>query len=405
MRFTQFSTVFKIAVAVSFSVLLAGCGASSGTASNAGTVVLTSEADWVAFQDGPSGSWTVVTPDGGTGTTYTLSVSDTDGRYGIATHRFSTLENAESVRIVQGTRDDSTNVVLNDDVLGTIDATISNYTGSSGEVSTKVSSMLISVNGLYNLEANEGIQDVIAVERDASSVFLGGVSARGLSVSAGGTIAAPLDFSSIELTKNTTQTFTVTGTGAVGAVSLHTANGTSALVSESGSNYAYLNGTISSDMYLFQAASASTGKTMSEYYAASSNPGNRTADLTTMNGLTGASMNFSGLSGLGYTVSSSSPPLWGYIVLASQTRTPNNVRHRIYITSNWLGTNTTYSRPSFSGLPGYNTDWDFVVGTAVTAQANAIMVSGSVIVDFERSTQASAGTVGHFAKADVNFTP
>lgn len=382
------------------TVGLFGCGSDDSNTSNAGSVILTSEADWVAFQDGPGGVWRVVTPDGGSGTTYTLVVSDADGRYGIATQLFSTTINAEFIKIIQATRNDATTLSLGmDDTRGTIDATISNFAGNSGIVSTAGYGVLVTTNKTYNLTAYKGTQDAIATEKDAFSVFLSGVSSRDLSVLT--TVATALDFDSNDLSKNTTQTFTVTG--GTGSVALYTANGASAPVSESGSDYAYLNGTISSDMYFFQAMT--TGKTLSEYYSASSNPGDRTANPTLMNTLSGVAMNYSGLSGLSYTASASSPPMFGYRVYANQNRTPQNVSYYMFISSNWLGTDTTYSRPSFSGLPGYNTDWDFAGGNSVSAAAYAYMLSGASTFNFDGNTQAVAGTVKHVAGSSVNFTP
>lgn len=396
------SAVDVSSVAVIFSCfLLASCGGGV-TSAGAGTVILTSEADWVAFQDGPSGSWTVVAPDGGSGTTYTLDVTDTDGRYGIATHRFSTPLNAEWMKIIQATRDDATNVTLGmDDTRGTINATVSNFAGSSGSVGTKGYTSLVTGDGLFPLTAYTGTRDVITVEKNASSEFLRGVSSRSLSVSAGGTTATTLDYSGFDLSKTTTQTFTVTGGS--GSVALHTATGTTAGVSESGNNYAYLNGPIPGDMYFFQVLA--TGKGLSEFYSASSNPGNRTADPTLINSLTGVTMDYSGLSGLSYTPAASSPVMHSFNVTASQNRTPQKVSYFMTLTKNWLGSDTTYSRPSFSGLPGYNTNWDFTNGVLVSGLAYSLMLSGAGPFNFDGNTQAIAGMVRHTASASVSFTP
>jgi hypothetical protein len=81
------------------------------------------------------------------------------------------------------------------------------------------------------------------------------------------------------------------------------------------------------------------------------------------------------------------------------------ISYIIEITENWVDSATTYERPSFNGLPGFDINWDFDSGTLVSSYIFAYMHSDAGNISINGPPQVATGTVIHTAGQDVSFTP
>jgi hypothetical protein len=387
-----------------FSFTLSACGGGSSTPVT-GKVTLTTDADWVAFQDGPNGKWKQKSPDSTGGRIYTLKVTDANGLYGIAVHRFNSSGNSV-LRVVQATLSDWTSVslALADDAVGNINATVSGLTtGDTATVQANGAPKIYSSDTTQSLIAWTGANDVVAIEQDSSGQFVGGVVNRNVTVGATA-VASSVDLSAPTLTANLAHTYTSSASGANAGVDLLTANGALGQLSDGAGNYVTVNGAASTDLYRFFAYGPSSY--VGRYFATSTDPGDQTIDPSTIAPFYGT-MDASGMSGLDYVPAASSPALSLYEFEPYQFRSPYNVQLYYVLTPAWLGTNTTYTRPDFSSVSGFDTGWDLAAGVSVNGMSFAMMdtlgTSGMNL-----SARYIVGTAGErYDQADgfIGFTP
>ena len=393
-------------------VIGGGGGGGQGPA-GPGTVTLTTDATWVAFQDGPSGAWTVATPDTMGGTVYTLDVTDSDGKFGIAAYAFVASSDMYTTKIVQATRDDT--IDLNMSVkrqTGTLSGTISNMSASNeSAISSKgVAAAVLSNGAGYNIAPMEGARDVIGVEKDANGDFVRGLLQRNYLLTPGGSFTVNVDFSSPNLTASAWQTFSAIG--ATPSVLLYTPTLASAGISDkvgtvngqtTTKDYPFLSGTESGDLYYFQAST--TGKSYGSWASASSNPGDKSVDLSTLAAFTAFSMDYTDITGLQYTPASGYPELHAFFISGLQSLFATDVNWQIILSKNWLGSATSYARPSFSGLAGYNTTWDYQSGFTVFTNGYAYMFDGGPGINWDGEALPAAGRSIYTASKNSSFAP
>lgn len=125
---------------------------------------------WVAFRDGPSGTWTPMSPT--SGNTYDFHVTDGSGRYGVAFHRqeSDTVNTVEKTYVIHATIAELSSLNAFHNAKYTVSGTLSGYTGSNDSAvvvmhNLGVGGNLLGLPALYTIPyVSAGSRDLLAFE-------------------------------------------------------------------------------------------------------------------------------------------------------------------------------------------------------------------------------------------------
>ncbi len=346
-------------------------------------VSITTNASWVACQDGKGSTWNVLDPNNTGVNTFRCTVTDPAGEYGVAvaltrnaTVAGGTVERRD-VEILHGTVAEATTVNLVYEKLNipmaniTIDVTNS----SSGFVNVAIDEIMpltFTGDGTQNTTIEEGTWDLVGFEIDTGTgdvtgnIFL----QRAVTVSDGQTYT--VDFSQATIPSNTLTDHAFQVTASEGGVAtLVTENYTVVPIMDTlGMTWTSLDsGLNSKDRYAFFAGHQVTDDSGNQYGyiwmrvatadPAVPNPGDIQIDLTTRPMVTVTSLDRNTVSWQAYMKHDASPPLRAYGLLLNQgdPELVNSITWDITMTVGWLGSNAayTYTVPDLvneAGLPG-----------------------------------------------------
>lgn len=352
---------------------------------------------WVAFQDGPGGTWQQWTPS--SGNVYDFPVTDASLRYGVAFHRTETSGGlvAEKVYVVHATVTELPSFTNFENAKYTISGQLSNYPNGGDEAGVF---MFLNSDGdtadPYNYSMDNipvGLRDFIAYE----GVPVGGglpqnvVIRRDVNVSADATI--DVDFTNdldVEAFTFNSNTFASgTGTGRLLEVYYSTPNGTSFNLAEGVYNtpvavdYPYITNTGAVDAgagYSFQVTSAGGNRYRIRNRSAGSDPGIMDIGLGSLTNMTGAVVDTVETTGLSYspnpTSFNNSPVFRGFQISLDQTNPGVNggAHWQIKISKGWLNATgaSSYTHPDFSSVTGFGASWDMLTGTTTYATVTAV---------------------------------
>jgi len=405
---TQPSSPAQTCSVTNGSGTVSGSNVTNVSISCVGKFTLTTNSDWVAFQDGPGGTWTKVTPDGGSGQVYTLAVTDPDGKYGIAFHT-NYRDSFDGIVIMQATLSDADSLIgpglsCTTNPNGTI---VNLDAGSSARVYASTSNAhSIVEGGTFNFNTIPCLTDIFGLQYNGSNVITEGQFTRDSNVS--GSAIRDFDFSqSADITGTTAHTFSATGADYTG-VDFVSNNGTYINLGSS-SWQAFNDGTITGDRYRFGAADNTSGTVQMKYIDASTDPGNQSTDISNISALSGVTIADPTTTGLSYTPDASSPPL-RYWYFYYEQGAPITLNWDMFVTVGWMGAATSYSRPDLTGVTGFT--WEFASSTPVSVQVSAGMINrtmSQVIADagqdFSKVPFFKAGVVYEQATTLDSFTP
>jgi hypothetical protein len=351
---------------------------------------------WVAFQDGPTGTWTEWSPT--SGNTYDFPVTDGSGRYGVAFHRQETngTYTVEKTYVIQATLAELSSLNAFHNSSYTVSGTLSGYTGSNDSASVAMHTKEdfgepLVLPHLYTLSrVSGGLRDLLASEWDSATGAPGNFFIqRNINIT-GDLTGQDVDFT----TDGTAATYNLhdfEGSSAGQGLEVYysTNNGTAIeLMSDTydGTNpltYPYVTNaelTQAGDVYSFQIFKTvgSAGKFRIRNQSATSDPGNKSMGLGSVASLSIGGVNSTQTWGLSYTPDptsfSGSPVFRGFQIDLDQTVAgiDGGAHWQFKISTGWLGTATSYTYPLLSGISGYNTGWSMSSGTNTIATISAL---------------------------------
>lgn len=347
---------------------------------------------WVAFQDGPSGSWTEWSPT--SSNTYDFPVTDGSGRYGVAFHVQETdgVNTVEKTYVLHATVAELASLDAFNNPKYSVSGTLSNRTGSNDSFSATMHNLgvggeLVPDPAAYTIPyVSAGSRDLLAIEWIAPFVGPNNfVIRRNIDVSSN-LVGQDVDFtndSDIEAPAVTPNDFFGSSAGQELEVYFATNNGTSfSIMSETydgstAATYGYITNTSmtqTGDAYSFQASNSTGSKYRIRNVAAiDGDPGTRNMGLGNLVSLTGTNVSTTQTTGLNYTPNSvslnGSPVFRGFQIDLDQTVTgiSGGAHWQIKISDGWLGATTTYTHPVLSSVSGFNAGWDMSSGTLTDA--------------------------------------
>jgi hypothetical protein len=347
---------------------------------------------WVAFQDGPSGSWTEWSPT--SSNTYDFPVTDGSGRYGVAFHRqeSDTINTVEKTYVIHATVAELASLDAFNNPQYSVSGTLSMRTGSNDSFSATMHNLgvggeLLPGTVAYTIPyVSAGSRDLLAIEWIAPLVVPSNfVIRRNIDVSSN-LVGQDVDFtndSDVEAPTVISNDFFGGGAGQELEVYFATNNGTSFnIMSETydGSTaaiYPYITNTSltqTGDSYSFQVSHSTGSKYRIRNMAAiNGDPGTRNMGLGNLVSLTGTNVSTTQTTGLSYTPDpvslNGSPVFRGFQIDLDQTVTgiSGGAHWQIKISDGWLGATTTYTHPDLSSVSGFNAGWDMSSGTLTDA--------------------------------------
>ena len=349
---------------------------------------------WVAFQDGPSGTWTEWSPT--SSNTYDFPVIDGSGRYGVAFRQqeSDTINTVEKTYVIHATLGELAKLNAFNNPKYSVSGTLSGYTpGNDSAVvvmhNLGVGGELLNLPALYTIPyVSAGSRDLLAFEFIAPLVIPNNfVIRRNIDVLSN-LADQDVDFtgdSDIEAVTATLNDF-FGGSGSTGQeleVYFATNNGTSFnIMSETydGSTavtYPYITNTSmtqTGDSYSFQISNSTGSKYRVRNVAAiDGNPGTRNMGLGNPVSLTGTNVSTTQTTGLSYTPNptslNGSPVFRGFQIDLDQTVTgiSGGAHWQFKISDGWLGASTSYTYPALSSISGFNAGWDMSSGILTNA--------------------------------------
>jgi hypothetical protein len=387
--------------------LSAASGASLGTPN---TATITIEIDdtnlsmnigdgtyWVAFQDGPTGTWTDWSPS--SGYTYNFPVTDADGKYGVAFHVTETdsVYSVEKTYVIQQTLSELSSLDVYQNPKYSVSGTLSNFSTGSNDSADVIMHLMgdggdmISDPYTYNIPlVSAGNRDLIAAEYNSA---LGGtpdniVVRRNINVN--DNISNNVDFDSdsdVEAFTYTVNNFSGSSANQLLEVYYATDNGTVAnIMSEiyDGSTpqgYIYITNsslTQTGDAYSFQIMNSAGTKYRIRNKTATTDPGAQSLGLGSVASLTGTTVDSTHVTGLSYTPDptsfSGSPVFRGFGIDLDQTVSGvNGGDHWAFrISDGWLGGSTNYTYPDLASINGFDSSWVLATGFTTNASVAAI---------------------------------
>lgn len=405
---------FSLVTILAFSLLsFVGCSnGGSGTDDSAATTKPGSDSGtnltmdigdgtfWVAFQDGPAGSWIQWSPTNGN--TYNFPVTDISGRYGVAFHKTESdgVNTAQKIYVIHATVTELPSLNTYRNARHTVSGTLSNYT-----VFDDLAFPLIYLRATdastapynYSMEnVPEGLRDFFAIQigtaanAPPTNVF----ALRDIDITGDTTIN--VDFSdpnaNVEAFAAVIKTF-ISGTGRILKVFFSSKNGTSVEIANDTYDgatpieYPYITNTEFTqpgDGYSHQVSNASGSKYRIRNKIATADPGNRDIGLGNLLNLTGTAVSTTETTGLSYTPDPSSfsgaPVFRGFQIDLDQT--VNGTAHwQIKISTGWLNATaaTAYTHPALATVPGFDTAaWDMKTGIITSATVSTATSTSGV---------------------------
>lgn len=347
---------------------------------------------WVAFQDGPSGTWTEWSPT--SGNTYDFPVTDGSGRYGVAFHRQETdgTNTVEKTYVLHATLGELASLNAFHNTKYSVSGTLSGYTGSNDSAvvvmhNLGVGGELLTLPALYTIPyVSAGSRDLLAFEFIAAPDWIPDnfVIRRNINV-ADNLVGQDVDFTNdgdVEALTGTPNDFFGSSVGQELEVYFATDNGTSFnIMSETydGTNaeeYLYITNTSmaqTGDSYSFQISNSTGSRYKVRNKEATTDPGTRDMGLGDLVNLTGTAVGTTQTTGLSYTPDptslNGSPVFRGFQIDLDQTVTgiSGGAHWQIKISAGWLGSTTTYTHPVLSSIGGFDAGWDMSSGTSTDA--------------------------------------
>lgn len=354
-------------------------------------------ADFVAFQDG-NGAWQVAQ---GTGGHYTLNVTDNDGRYGVAVVCVS--DGRVDVRIYHATRNE-----VNEFTVECESPPPQNFVTVSGTVSGLGANDYANVylgqglgfaypgTGIYSLQTAPGTYDLIATRYSGQTGSLDGVLIR-RNVNATANTTQDIDFGSGEAFAPELHTVTVLGgTGELGGnVSFRSSGKTVASVGITfGETVRFAgiptNRQVGNDYHVLSVSDLGAGglRSVMRYFKAPTDftvslpdaftsPQVTTAATTPYVRLT-ASWNV-------YPDAQAYNLVFQPAMVGPEGRASKRSRQQgagvlwyVGLSKDWLGANSSYTLPDFSGLNGWNNAWGLPAGRGIDWQVFAVSSNRSL---------------------------
>lgn len=353
---------------------------------------------WVAFQDGPSGSWTEWSPT--SSNTYDFPVTDGSGRYGVAFHRQETngTYTAEKTYVIQATLGELSSLNAFQNAPYTVSGTLSGYTGSNDSIFVAMHTKgytrrPLVLPYLYSIaRVPAGTRDLLAGELDSVIDQTGNFYLqRNINISgdlAGQDVDFATDGTAITVTQHN---FVGSSAGQEFEVYYATNNGTSFEImsdiydGSTALSYPYLTNTEfgqAGDAYSFQIFKTLGGGTGAKYrirnQSATTDPGDQSMGLGSLESLTISGTDSTQTWGLNYTPDASSfsgsPVFRGYQIDLDQTEPGRNggAHWQIKISADWLGASTSYTYPSLSAVNDFVTSWALTAGTSTRTDISAV---------------------------------
>ena len=369
--------------------------------------------DWVAFQDGSDSDWTQVSPDEPGGQTYSLPITSTDGKFGIAFHMTGS---AQRIHVIQATyaefpefnagsflNEYEVSVNVNNIIEGnTATVSISNDSEDFSNIQP----------GPKSLSVSEGIHDLVAIEHRINEPNRG-IIQRDLSITAPTNIT--IDFATqTNVSSFTPHNINVTARGNYyGDVLFITDNHTSNSAIKKQDvllegYYALTEGVIPGDLYSMAIRddynSDKSRMEIRRNFPAETDPGDVNFDFTQIYPLVNTLVHPDYIAGLNYIPNSSSPDLVAYRVDYEQVRSSDRLEWTIYISSAWLGEAGSYDRPDFSTVTGFLPTWDFTDSDLVKGRIGAGMAN-TQLTSLLSGVEFIPNLLMHVTSEAFSFTP
>lgn len=352
---------------------------------------------WVAFQDGPAGTWTEWSPT--TANIYDFPVTDGLGRYGVAFHRLESdgVNTVEKIYVIQATLAELSSLDTFHNTQYTVSGTLSNYTGSNDSAAA-----LMYVRGdgddlvpdpyAYSILAiPSGLRDLLVVEWNAiSSDFVSNfVLRRDINIT-GDLAGQDVDFTNdvdVEALVYTPHNFAGGIVGQLLEAYYSTSHGTAInLVSETYDGataeiYPYVTNasvTQTDDAYSFQVSTGTGTKHRIRNFPAATDPGDQSIGLSSLATLAGTAVSTSQTTGLNYTPDPTSftnaPVFRGYQIDLDQTVVgiSGGAHWKLMVSTGWLGAATSYTHPTLVTISGFDSAWDMDSGTLTNTTVSAL---------------------------------
>ena len=369
------------------AVTIIGSGGNGDDDGGGGTLVFSAsdDIDWVAMQDG-SGAWSKVEPDVSGGNVYTHTIQDANGRYGIAAHELDASDSTHSMIVLQGTLLELANVTLRPSPLlhnVTVNATNMTTAGTLFSISRDEGYIGITT-GSVGLAAEDGIRDLVAIETPGAPTR--GVIRRNIDIN--GPTTLDVDFGNeVNVPSFTLHDIILLNQNGItpthsGYVKFVTANRTinygiteGSISSPDGYYALHDNGVVNSDYYSiemqdeFDNGGFESAIEIKRNIPAIPDPGNLTFDFD-ITPFSGANADVSTITGLAYTPDAGMPDLIAYSTSYAQARASDQLEINYIITPRWLGGGSSYIRPDFSGVTGFNPLWDLTSGAGYLVQVS-----------------------------------
>ncbi|WP_201351924.1 hypothetical protein [Hydrogenimonas urashimensis] len=361
-----------------------GGGGTGGGTGGANVSVYLKGADWAAYA---ASEWKAIDIDAlGTDKIFTFEPGS-DGKYGVAIH----CKDDNEILIYQATRGEMPEVdggcEDNEATRYSVSGTISGIEGNNVAISMKGATqfnpniLLLGNTTPYELNATKGTSDLVVADitigEDEFTFNQFGIK-RDIEVNQALTgLDLNLTTNSIKAVEHN---LSVTAYG-MGTATFMSKNGSHILIGlyeggDGGKWYALASGTIKGDLYTFTAFSEDEKRSIFETVSATADPGNKTYNPESIAPFeANASRNGDTVfTNLGYTPSATSPGLKAYYISLSQ-ESPD-LEYTVFITTGWLGNETTYTLPEsdLAQTTGWNNDWS-LGGNQIEWSAMAIMAN------------------------------
>ena len=378
-------SVLFLSAILATSLVVSSCGGSGGNGGGgkSGNVNITTDADWVAYQDS-NGTWHTLSTVSKTGNedsvkTYSFHVNN---KYGVAVY----CADDDEGNIYHLTKNELSNLTYycnppynKYSVSGSFDNLVSDGYGIvaiDGRIGSSTNSSFL-VNNVP-----EGKWDIVAVEMNSD-----GDPTRRIAIKRDVEVNSNLTGQTISFVDNSVVPYAFSvkdnGNEGFGFVQFLTKNNTIIQngkkdeTETSGEWYRIQNIPLDNqDSYLFTGFSADGTKTRIEAIPAKDmDRTSKNIDLTNISPLTSGSFDpaTKTVSGLNYTPTGNIKNLNAYIIYISN----DTNSWEITVSKSWLGERDSYTLPDFSELDGFNNTWWFNNFSIITVKLMAIMTDVS----------------------------
>lgn len=370
-----------------------------GTPPPSGNVVsVTTNAEWIACQDGTNGAWEVLSSTNTATTVFQCTIADPDGYYGIAVAITRPTDGGgqqRNVDILQGRLSEAVelNLVYEDLISNpTASITVSVSNANQGIVQQVAIDQHppLSFNPSQTsqqVDIETGRWDIVGVEIDNQGDIVGNIYLqRAVDIADGNTYDVDFSQATIPSSALVPHAFVINASEG-GTAFLLTENWTAVpAVDPVASTWSYLTqGLTDKDRYVFAAQHLQTGIAGEDRYyiwtriaaagSVTADPGDINVDLTAKSLLDITTLSLNGFSWGDYTPATGSPPLRAYGMVLGQNPDPGTtVTWDVTMTTGWLNGSTTYTLPDLvndatSALPS-----EYRLDGALAADATASVI-------------------------------